>query len=903
MFGLIVLRCVASLLLPLSGGLPTPLAGFASASIIGGLGETLPCLLGPISLLVLVAGGVAIYFQIKRQSGSLTGVIVRDSASGMLIAQPGGNGYKIKLSNPLMTVLTGMDEEELTGCSLVKVLDCVVDSEARQQADAALRQGEDLRLSQVLFKRQIRKDDFLYVDFCLTHVRNRRGGITHLILVLHDVTHESHHVKTQTMIAEIGQAITESENIDEMLHKSCCAITKNLEMAFACVWIFDESRELLKRRAHSRNENETDGAAKDLLPEANSVIARIVAESRPEMLQDIDGASEIAESSWLEQEGIISFLGYPLLVDHNILGVVGMFSKRHIPEHPLEALAAVVVQISLSVHRHGMNEELRRAKELAEQATRAKSEFLANMSHDIRTPMNGVLGMAQLLKKTTLNEKQVKYVDGIAGSGELLLGIINDILDLSKIESGGLELASQPFNLRHALSELMDLIRSQAELKGLRLEFNFKPGTPELVRGDSVRLRQVVMNLLSNALKFTEQGSVALDIEGIETTSGRAIFDIAVTDTGIGIRPERVNAIFEKFSQAEESTFRTYGGTGLGLAICKMLVEMMGGEIGVESKTGQGSKFSFHVFLETATAEETGDVGGKTEGKSIGVPVWRTSPLILLADDCEVNRIVVEEFLTAAGCRVEHATDGSQALDMYRNQRFDMLLTDVQMPEIDGLELIDRIRETEQNSQVPRMPVAVLTASVLSEERKRCESRDIDGFVPKPLREEELVAVLVKAMPHLLEPGEPGKFDADSEKSGGRPEDNTAMPESDAGVAVSSFAIPSSLAIADENTLRRFKSRGGGMLNRIINEFEKTLDAALPEIERAIAEQDFALLAAKGHLCKGSAATVGAERLRFLAAAIECAGKNSDIATATEALRNFKAEIILYKGEAFKENG
>ncbi len=885
------------ILLLISGGLITSAIVLAdssaaftpiAASFTDCLSDNMLCLLKVIAWVVLVVGGVIIYLQIKKQSNSLTGVIVRDSASGMLIAQPDSSGFKIKLSNPIMTVLSGLDEEELAEHSLRKVLNCVVDSDARQQAEAALFNGEDLRLSQVLFKRQIRKNDFLFVDFCLTHVRNQRGKITHIILVLHDVTRESQHMKTQTMIAEIGLAITESDDVDDMLHKACCAIKQNLEMSFVCAWILDESGERLKQRAHSCKEDKTAGVIKDICPEGNNVIGRIIAGRKPEMLQDIvREANMIADLSWLEREGIISFLGYPLMVDRNILGVIGMFSKRHIPDHPLEALAAISMQISLSVHRHNMNEELRRAKECAEQATRAKSEFLANMSHDIRTPMNGVLGMAQLLRKTSLNEQQQKYLDGISGSGELLLGIINDILDLSKIESGGLELAVQPFNLRDALEELADIIRTQAGIKGLRLEFDFKDGSPEFVRGDSVRIRQVVMNLLSNALKFTNQGSIILSVEGTETAAGRVRLDVAVTDTGIGIREERANVIFEKFSQAEKSTFRTYGGTGLGLAICKMLVEMMGGQIGVDSKSGEGSKFYFYILLEKTTDEEVKEIEQIADASCSATPVWRTPPVILLADDCEVNRIVVNEFLEDAGCRVEQAINGAQALKMYQEHRYDMLLTDVQMPEMDGLELIDNIREIERNNSRPKIPIAVLTASVLSEERKRCESKDIDGFVPKPLQEDELVAVLLKAMSHLLEnKPEPGTKSIEAVA-----ETKMEATKSSNDNILSPFSIPPELAIANESTLQRFKNRSREMFDRIIGEFEKTLMTALPEIERAVSEADFKVVAAKGHLCKGSAATVGAERLRFLAENIEKAGKNADAATAAAALEGFKSEI------------
>ncbi|WP_042695130.1 hybrid sensor histidine kinase/response regulator [Azospirillum sp. B506] len=381
-------------------------------------------------------------------------------------------------------------------------------------------------------------------------------------------------------------------------------------------------------------------------------------------------------------------------------------------------------------------QELRSAMEEARAGSRAKEDFLATMSHEIRTPMNGVIGFAEMLLETPLTAEQRRYASQVRDAGRSLLTVINDVLDLSKLEAGRLDLVSVPFRLDDLADRCVAIVRLAAEQKGLELQTGISATARGFVMGDPDRLRQILLNLLSNAVKFTDRGSVRLTVKAVEDGSkgggaGR-ICTFTVTDTGIGIAPERQRDLFQRFTQLE----RGRGGTGLGLAICRRLVELMGGEIGMESKPGSGSTFWFSLPLQPAGSAAVQPDTTILSGSESGGPGVR----ILLAEDLAMNRDLAVTMLTKAGHHVDAVEDGAAAVAAVQDQDYDLVLMDVQMPAMDGLEATRRIRALP--GPAGRIPILALTAGVLQVEVERCLQAGMNAHLAKPLEKTKLLAAI-----------------------------------------------------------------------------------------------------------------------------------------------------------------
>ena len=403
-------------------------------------------------------------------------------------------------------------------------------------------------------------------------------------------------------------------------------------------------------------------------------------------------------------------------------------------------LGAVVVSRDITERRRAA-EELERARDAAEAASRAKSEFLANVSHEIRTPMNAVIGMTEIVLQSRLDSEQREQLGLVKRAAESLLDLLNDILDFSKIEAGTLALEPVDFDLAAVLDDVVRTLAVPAEPKGLRLTCRIAAGTPSWVNGDAGRLRQVLVNLVGNAVKFTEHGSIAVEIDGGPVDANpAAVLHCVVRDTGIGIAPDKQATIFNAFEQVDGSLTRRFGGTGLGLAICAQVVALMGGRIWVESALGKGSAFHFTAQLG---CPRTRPAAAGPAGPVVQPPM--RSLRVLLAEDNAINQKVATRMLTKAGHAVIVAADGRAALDLVTREAFDVVLMDIQMPEMDGLQATAAIRAREAGG-ARRVPIVALTAHAMKGDRERCLAAGMDAYVSKPVRGDELLATLASVV-------------------------------------------------------------------------------------------------------------------------------------------------------------
>ncbi|WP_434685161.1 response regulator [Pseudanabaena minima] len=504
-------------------------------------------------------------------------------------------------------------------------------------------------------------------------------------------------------------------------------------------------------------------------------------------------------------------------------------------------------------------EDLRNAKDEAEEAVRTKAAFLAMMSHEIRTPINGVIGMTQLLAGTDLNAEQDKFVRTIQVSGEMLLSVINDILDFSKIESGKLELESVALDVRALVRDIYDVQLSKAKEKSLKFEVSMHSYVPPFIMGDVTRLRQILLNLVSNALKFTDTGSVRIGVRlaSAQVPTADQPFQLlfSVTDTGIGITTEQMQRLFQPFSQATAATSRKYGGTGLGLVICKNLVENMGGEIQVESKTNQGSTFSFTITTKIAK-EQPNYTLQDAMNKSISnvIRLGDRVPLkILIAEDNLINQELAMAMLIKMGYQPDVVDNGLAVLEALQVKHYDLLLLDVQMPEMDGLEtatyLVNHWHDLQTGYERPT--IIAMTASAMQGDREMCLRAGMDDYISKPIMMDSLQRTIEKWA------------------VGGQINEATAV--------INRVAEATSSSVIDPAAIKNLQQINPKLIGRMINLF--TIEEApvlLKNLRQAIANNDLQEVSYNAHTLKGSSNILGAKALGKLCLEVELKGKRED---------------------------
>ena len=525
--------------------------------------------------------------------------------------------------------------------------------------------------------------------------------------------------------------------------------------------------------------------------------------------------------------------------------------------------------------RHFIESALEKARDAALEATRLKSEFLANVSHEIRTPMHAVAGMAELLLKTPLRSRQREYVESIMEGARSLLGIINDVLDLSKIEAGELRIEKTEFELADVVSTSMQMFAQRAWAKGLELSSSVEVHVPARFQGDPGRLRQVITNLLSNAVKFTETGSVTLCVSLAEEAESDVTLRFEVSDTGIGVSPDTTRLIFLPFAQADGSSARAHGGTGLGLAISRQFVELMGGEIGVETRLGRGSTFWFTVKLgKPARAFEDEGPGGRGEvapeeahtAQAAAEPPPHKGVSVLVAEDNSMNRRLIRYMLEELGFTAAVVGDGASAVAELERGDYRLVLMDCQMPVMDGFAAVAEIRRREGDER--HTPIIALTADAMRGTRERCLDGGMDDYLSKPFTTEELGAVIDKWL--------------------------------DAAPAPDSHAPPAADTGADAPTLdsRLLEELGGpaavgrgGRAAELVRAFLSDVRGRRRSLREAYERRDMERLKREAHTFKGGAGLFGAVRLSHLCARLIDLAQRGDASALLQALEELDAEL------------
>ena len=658
-----------------------------------------------------------------------------------LVCIAGTDGY-FKYVNPAWEIAFGYSRDELLSRPYLEFVHPEDRQETFDQA-AHIASGK----STVSFENRYRCKDGSYRWLMWSGVLRREKGL--ICAIATDVTERKCEETRQAAQYAITRVLADAPTLATASPRILQAICESLDWSMGAIWRVDQKQELLRCvetwRMSSAQVEEFDRITHaHTFSRGVGLPGRVWSQAQPTWIEDVTCDANFPRLSIAAKEGLHAAFGFPIRLGAEVLGVLEFFSHRiQRPDAQLlEMMGAVGSQIGQFIERKDVEEALRIhahdleiARNRAEDAARAKSEFLANISHEIRTPMNSIIGMTELALGTRITREQREYLTAIQGSADALLALVNDLLDFSKVEARKLQLDRIGFNLRDALEDTMRGLAPRAQQKGLELVCDIHPDLPDTLVGDPLRLRQVVMNLVGNAIKFTEHGEVILRVEAGVSVDGDLQLHFAVSDTGIGIPQEKQAVIFEAFSQADSSTTRRYGGTGLGLAISAQLVELMGGSISVESQPGQGSTFHFtaNFGIERPRVEQHSSR-------------WRslTDLPVLIVDDNATNRRILVEVFTNWRMRPVAVESGVYALaklqeSLHKNKPFAMVLLDGHMPEMDGFAVAERI------SQDPRyngVKLVMLTSAGQRQDVARCHKLGISAYLNKPIKQSELFDVI-----------------------------------------------------------------------------------------------------------------------------------------------------------------
>jgi PAS domain S-box-containing protein len=681
---------------------------------------------------------------------------VEAAATGILMI--GRNG-RITLVNGQTEKIFGYNRQELVGQPIEILVPHSVRDKLPQVREEFFSKPEVRSMGSVRELVGIRKDGSEFpIEISLNPIQTDEGLFAVASIV--DITARkrselalAERVRLAELTAKIGVALTEGNTLQHTLQACAAALVEHLDAAFARVWTLSEAGDVLELQASAGLYTHLDGPH-SRVPVGKFKIGMIAIERKPHLTNQVIGDPRVGDQAWAKREGMVAFAGYPLIVDGAIVGVMGLFARRPLPPATLETLRLAADLLAVGIRRKNAEDVLRLAKAAAEDASRAKSEFLANMSHEIRTPMTAILGFTDLLLDERNfheePEKRISSIQTIQRNGAHLLSIIDDILDLSKIESGKIEIEAIPYSPFQIIEEVLSLMRVRSSEKGIALGCEFENAIPSNVLTDPIRVRQILLNLVSNAIKFTVLGGVRIVARYVRGDRPRLEFD--VVDTGLGMTPEQQSRLFKPFTQADSSTTRQFGGTGLGLTISKRLANLMGGDVFiVESCAGQGTRFRAYLDIGSIESSKLIDPNQVSNYRNEGVnaeanSVQTASPKavlagcnILLAEDGPDNQNLISFILKKAGAKVTIVENGQLAVEstldaVIAGDPFHVVLMDMQMPVLDGYGATALLRSKGYGGHI-----IALTAHAMDSDRAKCISAGCDDYATKPIDRPSLI--------------------------------------------------------------------------------------------------------------------------------------------------------------------